>query len=358
MKVLFITQAVDRRHENLGAIHGWISALAREVEHIHVIALSVGDVELPENVSLHSLGKDRGNGKLRQMLLFQSIVARLVRRQQVDVFFPHMVPRYAMLVAPYRLLFGIPSVMWYAHNTNDLKLKLADQCVDRFVTVSRDSFPLGLAKCDVVGHGIEANVFTPNKRKPDGKVRFLSLGRICPRKDQDTLVSAADALVNRLACRDAEFVIAGGPLVPEDHAYFQRLKARVKELGLEGSISFPGSIPHSEAVDQMRACDFFVNMHHEGGLGKAVLEAMSCEKPAFVSTPTYYDRFPAYGERFLFEPRDGEGLARKMQAAMDMSGDERERISHDVRQWILEEHDVAMQMSRIAGVLRSVRGGR
>ena len=358
MKVLFITQVVDRRHENLGAIHGWIAALAREVEHVHVIALGTGDTDLPPNASLYSLGKDQDNGKLRQMQIFQSTVARLVLRRQVDVFFPHMVPLYAMLVAPYRLLFSIPSVMWYAHNTADLKLKLANLCVDRFVTVSKDSFPLGLARCDVVGHGIETDVFAPAIRRPDGKTRFLSLGRICARKDQDTLVSAADILVNRLGRRDVEFVIAGGPLVAEDHAYLKRLRTRVRESDLDGTVSFPGSIPHSEAVHRVQACDFFVNMHAEGGLGKAVLEAMSCGKPAFVSTPTYYDRFPAYGQRFLFAPQNYEELAQKMAAALEMPAEEREGVSRDLREWVVEEHDVRRQMSRIAAVLRAVTGGK
>lgn len=210
----------------------------------------------------------------------------------------------------------------------------------------------------MVGHGIETDVFAPAGRPAAGRTRFLSLGRICARKDQDTLVSAADILVNRLGRDDVEFVIAGGPLVTEDHAYLERLKERVCNSGLEQFVSFPGSIPHSQAVQQVQACDFFVNMHAEGGLGKAVLEAMSCGKPAFVSTPTYYDRFPAYGERFLFEPRDHAGLAHKMAAALGLPAGEREKMARDLRHWVVEEHDVGRQMSRIAGVLCTVIGGK
>ena len=109
-------------------------------------------------------------------------------------------------------------------------------------------------------------------------------------------MSAADVLVNSLGQRDVEIVIAGGPLVAEDHAYLAKLKRQVAERGLEPYVRFTGAVPHSEAVGHVQACDFFVNMHAEGGLGKAVLEAMSAGKPAFVSTRTYYDRFPAYGE--------------------------------------------------------------
>ena len=211
--------------------------------------------------------------------------------------------------------------MWYSHNSADLRLRVAYPFVDRFVTVSRDSFPMSLEKCRVVGHGIDTDLFRPVNRADDGQgegqskdrpVRFLSLGRVSPRKDQETLVSAADVLVNRLGHRNVEFVIAGGPLVPDDRAYYQRQWERVRDLGLESFFQFTGSIPHLETVHHVQNCDFFVNMHVEGGLGKAVLEAMSCGKPAFVSTPTYYDPFPEYARDFLFAPRDPEDLARKM----------------------------------------------
>ncbi len=359
MRVLFVTQIVDRTDDNLGAVHGWIAAMAREVEAVHVLALRTGVVDLPPNVSVHSLGKELGNGKLRQFWTFNSVVGGLVLRRQVDVFFPHMVPRYALLVAPYRLLFRIPTVMWYAHNTADLKLKLAARFVDRFVTVSRDSFPLGPAKCEVVGHGIDTDHFRPaeagpNRAEPE-KLRFLSLGRISPRKELDTLISAGDLLVNRWGHRNIQFVVAGAPLAPEDHTYYARLKARVQDLGLESHFQFTGGIPHSETVRQLQACDFFVNMHVEGGLGKAVLEAMSCGKPAFVSTPTYYEGFPLYRDTFLFAPRDPNSLAEKMRAALAQPEGERKRVGDTLRNWVVQEHDVRRQMSRIVQLFRTAR---
>lgn len=366
MRVLFITQKVDRSHDNLGAVHGWIAALAAEVEWVHVVALTTGAIDLPPNVLVHSLGKDRGHGKLRQLQLFNTLVGRLCLRRQVDLFFCHMVPRYALLVAPYRLLLRIPTVMWYAHNSADLRLKLANLCVDGFVSPSRDSFPLKSTKCHVVGHGVDTELFQPvdlSLRSPtrssqsSAAARFLSLGRISPRKELDTLVSAADLLVNRWGHRDIEIVVAGAPLAPDDHVYLDRLKARVDQLGLSRLFHFIGGIPHSEAVRQVQSCDFFVNMHVEGGLGKAVLEAMSCGKPAFVSTPTYYQSFPMYGEAFLFAPRDHEKLAERMRASLSLSREERARIGMDLREWVVQEHDVRRQMSRLAQVLRKVRGG-
>jgi glycosyltransferase involved in cell wall biosynthesis len=409
---------VDRGHANLGAVHGWLAALAAEVDEVHAVTLCTGEVDLPSNVFVHSLGKDMGRGKLGQLLAFKRIVGRLARKHRVDVFFAHMVPRYALLLAPYRLLYRIPTAMWYSHNSADLRLKLALPFVDRFLTVSRDSFPLPSEKCRVVGHGVDTDLFRPGKEmwsRGDGAtgrnvglgtspsrsgtdagpdvgagvrpaptegegqgegsthhpspithhppeaprpVRFLSLGRVSPRKDQDLMVSAANVLVNRWGHHDVEFVIAGGPLVPEDREYFQRLRDRVTELALDQFFQFTGSVPHSHTVRPLQACDFFINMHVEGGLGKAVLEAMSCGKPALVSTPTYYDAFPEYAGTFLFEPRNPEDLAGKLRAAMDMSAEERRATGMRLREWVVREHDVRRQMSRVAQLMRELMGGQ
>jgi glycosyltransferase involved in cell wall biosynthesis len=283
------------------------------------------------------------------------------------------VPRYALLLAPYRLLYGIPTAMWYSHNTADLRLRLALPFVDRVLTVSHDSFPLPSDKCRVVGHGVDTELFRPGNGEPrrhegtkgpqfpapdpQPPTRFLSLGRVSPRKDQNLMVSAADVLVNRWGIYNAEFVIAGGPLVPEDREYFQRLRDRVTDRALERHFTFTGSVPHSHTARPLQACDFFVNMHVEGGLGKAVLEAMSCAKPALVSTPTYYQAFPEYAGNFLFAPRDAEDLAWKMKSCIEMPAEERRAAGTRLREWVVREHDVRRQMSRVAQLMREMTGG-
>lgn len=360
MNVLFITQVVDRADDNLGAVHGWISALAGEVDSVHVLALRTGQLELPRNVQLHSMGKDQGRGKLGQWRVLNSVAAGLCLRRQVDVFFPHMVPLYALLVAPYRAAFRVPTVMWYAHNSADLRLKSALPFVDRIASVSEDSFPVKTDRLRVVGHGVDTALFKPSGTDAgsrDDLVSFLSLGRISPRKELDTLVSAAEILVNRWECRAVEFVVAGAPLATSDHEYLGQLKARVRDRGLEGYFRFTGGIPHSETARVLRRSDFFVNMHVEGGLGKAVLEAMSCGLPAIVSTPTYYERFPEYAERFLFGPRDPEALAARMRSALRMTPPQRQAVGQELRDWVVEEHDVRRQMSRIVRVFHEARGG-
>ena len=60
MHLLFITQKVDRADWLLGFTHGWLKALAGKVDRLTIICLEQGETELPSNVRVISLGKERG----------------------------------------------------------------------------------------------------------------------------------------------------------------------------------------------------------------------------------------------------------------------------------------------------------
>ena len=106
MRVLLITQEIDENSALLGVTLTWIRHLAPKVDHVAVLALSVGAANLPANVSLYSMGKERSANKLFLLKNFYRHLWGLLRRREVDVVFVHMVPRYAILAAPLARLFG------------------------------------------------------------------------------------------------------------------------------------------------------------------------------------------------------------------------------------------------------------
>ena len=73
MKLLILTQVVDKDDLYLGFFHRWIEMLAPHHEHIHVICLKGGVYTLPENVSVHSLGKEKGYSQFRYIKNFFSL---------------------------------------------------------------------------------------------------------------------------------------------------------------------------------------------------------------------------------------------------------------------------------------------
>jgi len=70
MKLLIVTQKVDKNDDILGFFHGWIAEFAKHCEKITVIALGVGEYDLPRNVEVLSLGKEGGKSRLKYILNF------------------------------------------------------------------------------------------------------------------------------------------------------------------------------------------------------------------------------------------------------------------------------------------------
>ncbi len=70
MKLLIVTQAVDENHQNLGFFVHWIRAFAVACEHVTVLANEVGTYDLPKNVTVLSMGKERGVSRLWRYVTF------------------------------------------------------------------------------------------------------------------------------------------------------------------------------------------------------------------------------------------------------------------------------------------------
>ena len=68
MRLLVVTQKVDAQDDVLGFFHEWLRRFAARCETVEVICLQEDPHELPANVRVHSLGKEKGLGKLRRTL--------------------------------------------------------------------------------------------------------------------------------------------------------------------------------------------------------------------------------------------------------------------------------------------------
>jgi hypothetical protein len=66
MNLLVITYKVDPADPLVGFVTGWLEALAARLRRVDVICPAQGRAALPQNVAVHSLGKERGTSKPRQ----------------------------------------------------------------------------------------------------------------------------------------------------------------------------------------------------------------------------------------------------------------------------------------------------
>ncbi len=107
------------------------------------------------------------------------------------------------------------------------------------------------------------------QRPADGKVRFISVGRLLHWKGFHFGLEA----FAKADLPNAEFVVVGrGPEM-------ERLKALVAKLKIEDRVTFTGELPWREGLKQFQSADVLVHpsLHDSGGF--VLLEAMEMRKP-------------------------------------------------------------------------------
>lgn len=310
MKLLIITQKVDIDDDNLGFFHRWLENFAANLEEVHVICLGMGKHRLPANVKIYSLGKERGYSKLRQFFRLQKFLFKHLAR--VDGVFFHMCPIYAIASFPLVKIFRKKAFLWFLHKSVNWKLRLAEKCVDKILTASEESCRLkNRKKIEIVGHGIDVDKFSPldNNRAKDSRYQILSVGRISPIKDQETLIKAIDIIVNRMGIKDLQVEIAGSPLEDFEKDYFDKIKKIVSEKKLGGFIEFLGGISYDEIPKLYQNSDLVINLSDTGSIDKVVLEAMAAGSLVLTCNEAFVK---ILDEKYLFPKKDFENLAKKI----------------------------------------------
>lgn len=159
MKLLIVTQVVDRNHPILGFFHRWIEEFAKHTETLHVIALQVGEYELPKNVTVHSLGKEEGSGKIERVMRFYKYVWSL--GDEYDAVFVHMNPEYVVLAGFWWRMMGKRVSLWYNHTVGSFWLRIAKFLVKRVFHTSPYAFPARYKNAERMPAGIDTELFKP-----------------------------------------------------------------------------------------------------------------------------------------------------------------------------------------------------
>jgi|Deesub1362B_J571_1020462.scaffolds.fasta_scaffold00760_10 glycosyltransferase involved in cell wall biosynthesis len=348
MRLLLFNLATDTNDPILGFTTRWIRALAKRVEFIHVITMRAGKVEVPGNVQVYSVGKEKGYGEPRRVLEFYRYLFQILRKDHVDVCFSHMIPIFTVLAAPVLRAKGIPIITWYAHRQVTLTLKLAHHLSDLMVSINEDSYPYRQNKLVSLGHGVDTDLFSPADTQPENPPLLLSVGRLSPIKDPMTLIEAVYLLRQR--GYEIRCVLLGD--APErDRVYAEAVRQRVSELGLDKVVQFVGSVPNEQVVHWYRRCFAHLNCSPaDHSLDKAVLEAMACGKPSLSSTLGFEETMGEQANLLLFKQKDAENLAEKLAALLKLSLAERERIGLYLRERVIKMHSLERLADKLVNI--------
>jgi len=353
MRLLLFNLATDSEDPVLGFTTHWIRALAKQVKFIRVITMRAGRVEVPENVRVYSVGKEKGYSEPQRAVEFYRLLLRILREDPIDVCFSHMIPIFTVLAAPVLKAKQIPIVTWFAHPNLTWTLKLAHHLSDQMVASVATAYPYRHNKLTVIGQGIDTELFSPigGVLAEDPPI-ILCVTRLSPVKDHQTLLKAA-WLLRQGWSMPFRVVIVWGPDVARDESYVRRLRAQVKELQLEDTVCFEPPVPMEKLPFWYRRCSVHVNMTPTGSGDKVVWEAMACGSPCVVANEGFGETLGEYADRLLFPYGEAKWLAERLAWTLSVSDDERARIGANLRERVVASHGVERLAQKLVDIFVS-----
>ena len=300
---------------------------------------------MPANVTVHSLGKERGVSRLKYLWNFY----RYLFRERYEYVLVHMNSEYVVLGGWWWRLCGKKIGLWYSHKSLTLKLSIAVQFANIIFTTARRSVTFATPKLRFMGHGIDVNTSHCMARAENQKPVILTVGRVTKIKHCETLIETVALLKKEgFQCHS---IIAGGPATDADRAYEKELRALSQKLEVGNLVEFTGTIPLEKLLAWYCHADISVNMVPTGGLDKSVLEGMAAGNLVISSNEVFRDHFGVYADRLIFKTGDSTELASKISVLWNSPDRE------EVRKFLIHkagEFDVRTLMKSLSDELQEL----
>lgn len=340
MRLLIVTQAVDRNDPVLGFFHRWIEEFAKHFERVYVVCLKEGEHALPANVSIHSLGKEKGRSLFKYLFRFYRLAWSL--RHDYDAVFVHMNQEYVLLSGPLWRAMGKPVYLWRNHYAGSFLTRVSALFCEKIFCTSRSSYTARFAKTTLMPVGVDISQFQPSAAPARAPRSILFFARIAPSKRPELLVEALAKLKERGVQFSASFY---GSALPQDAAYYENIKKEgVARLG--GSAAFFPGQPHAAAPKIFASHDIFVNLSRSGMYDKTLFEAAASGSLVLAASRDFAS---LAGNRFSFE-EDGNGLAERLLTLLNLPGIEKEQARAQMRS-LAEHHSLASLAAKLAAEL-------
>ena len=368
MKLLICTQKVDINDDLLGFFHSLIAEFAKNCEQVTVICLYKGKYDLPDNVKVLSLGKEKRSqeSKIKNqgiLKLLDYCIAKLFyffnfykyiwqERKNYDSVFVHMNSVYVMLGGMFWRMWRKKIGLWYAHGHVPWELRIAEKQVDDIFTSTKSGCRMNSKKIRIIGQGIDTSKFEIKKLKvkSNQSIKLITIGRISPVKDIETLIKAVDILIKKGI--NVKLDIIGQIGLAEQDKYYKYLLKLVKEKNLENNINFVGAVPNKNIVKYLQEADIFVSASQTGSLDKTFLEAMACGLPVFGCNEALLAVLGDYEKDLFYLAGDFQVLSKKIEWVIGLDADDYKKMGDDLRGVVINEHGLENFIKKIIAVLK------
>lgn len=341
MRLLITTQAVDLDDPSLGFFHRWLEELAMHFDSIEVVCLKLGKSDLPKNVRVYSLGKERGpQSRLAYAWRFIRLAWRL--RRGYDAVFVHMNQEYVLLAGWLWRLLGKRVVLWRNHKMGSLATTIAASLAHTVCYTSPGAFVAHRANALQMPVGIDTDFFTLPE-VPPAPDSILFLGRLDPVKKTEVFVEALGR-VHMPYKAD----IYGSP-TESDSAYATQLTREAQPLVEHGALALHPGVPHARTRELYCAHAIYANLTPSGSFDKTIGEAMACGCVVVCANDAVRE---VVRDELMTRDDDPQDTARALEHALGLSPALRAKESAKLRAYIEEQHSLKKLAAQLAQELR------
>lgn len=333
MRPLVFTQAVDTEHNVLGFFNRWLEKLAQQCETVTTVCLYKGHHELPPNVKVLSLGKEKAVGKAHYLFRFYQHLWR--ERASYDVVLVHMTPVYVLLGWPFWRVQRRRILLWYNHPVGTILTKVSIWIADAVLYTSPHSFAARSKKGRIMPAGIPTDTFMKDHASKKEARSILCLGRLSPAKRIGCLIEAAKLLDERHV--DFRLRIVGSPARPGDEAYEGSLHESAHALVQKGKVTFHPAVRNVDTPKAYNQSLLLINLSAAGHLDKTILEAMACETLVLVSSRAFENVLPS---ELRFKENNPNDLANKILRVFDLDDRQKNHYRAQLSQYVVDHHSL------------------
>ncbi|CAG7638942.1 N-acetyl-alpha-D-glucosaminyl L-malate synthase [Paenibacillus solanacearum] len=208
-------------------------------------------------------------------------------------------------------------------------------------------------KIRVIRTGIDLRKFPFKLRKtPKRKasIKFLSIGRLVPKKGMDVLVKAF-AKVHRRYSKARLSIVGEGPLR-------SKLKRSIRKHGLSSSVRLLGKVSHGRVRKLLRKAHIFVLASKtakdgdQEGIPNSLVEAMASGLPVVSTNHSGIPELVRHNKTgFVARQGSVKDLARKMKRMLKKRNQWR-RMTRAARAYVAREHNIKKQVHKVERLYR------
>lgn len=210
------------------------------------------------------------------------------------------------------------------------------------------NYPRLMWKCNVITNFVDTDSFSPsNKIQKNGDFRIIGVGRIALQKNIPILIDAIKEVIEK------------GYKVRVDW-YGNRFESydgcieMINKYNLEKAFFFHD--PFNPIVEKLRESDLFVLPSLYEGFPNVLCEALSCGLPAIASDVCDNSRIIKNGiNGFLFPSGDKQKLVKCILKIIEMSNEERIKITNNCRKKALESFSAELFVQKYIHLIEQLK---